>query len=209
LDVERRQALIDHGAVSPEEANMSYISGAETFRYPWYLRVILYLQRRRYGGELEPVRLWGRLPRAYLGMAAMNGALNRKASPIDPALRSLVQVLISRINSCDFCIDLNSFASLKRGTTLEKLQSLPAFERSPLFSEGEKAALCYTTAVTHSGRNVDANIISNLRRHFDDQEIVELAALIAFQNMSSKFNTALGIEAHGFCDIHPNQDSNA
>jgi AhpD family alkylhydroperoxidase len=188
---------------------VSYIDDAGVFRYPWYIRVILFLQRRRYGRELEPVRLWGRLPRAYLGMAAMNGVLNRKASPIDPALRSLVQVLISRINSCDFCIDLNSFASLERGTTLEKLQSLPVFEQSSLFSEGEKAALRYATAVTHSGRNVDANIVSNLRRHYDDQGIVELAALIAFQNMSSKFNAALGIEAHGFCAIHPHQDPNA
>ena len=188
---------------------MSYIGDAKVFRYSWYMRAILFLQRRRYGRELEPVRLWGRLPRAYLGMAAMNGALNRKASPIDPALRSLIQVLISRINSCDFCIDLNSFVSLERGATLEKLQSLPTFEQSPLFSDGEKAALCYATAVTHSGRNVDANIVSNLRRHFDDQGIVELAALIAFQNMSSKFNAALGIEAHGFCDMHPHQASNA
>jgi hypothetical protein len=38
-----------------------------------------------------------------------------------------------------------------------------------------------------------------LRTHFDDDAIVELTALIAFQNMSSKFNSALGIPAQGFC----------
>jgi AhpD family alkylhydroperoxidase len=185
---------------------VSYIRGADIFRYPWYMRVIFFLQRRRYGRELEPVRLWGRLPLAYLGMAAMYRALDAKSSLVDPALRSLVQVLISRINCCDFCIDLNSFASLERGVTPEKLDFLPAFEQSPLFSEQEKAALRYAIAVTHSERKIDAEIISQLRRHFDEQAIIELAALIAFQNMSSKFNAALGIPAHGFCDIHGHRD---
>jgi alkylhydroperoxidase family enzyme len=55
--------------------------------------------------------------------------------------------------------------------------------------------------VTVSGRKLDEKVIVNLRRHFDDQAIVQLAALIAFQNMSSKFNAALGIPAHGFSDI--------
>jgi alkylhydroperoxidase family enzyme len=41
--------------------------------------------------------------------------------------------------------------------------------------------------------------VSSLRRYFDDQAIVELAALIAYQNMSSKFNAALGVPAQGFC----------
>jgi len=188
---------------------VSYIRDSEIFRYPWYMRIIFFLQRRRYGTELEPVRLWSRLPLAYLGMAAMYRALDGKTSRINPALRSLVQVLISRINCCDFCIDLNSFGSLERGTTPEKLDSLLAFEQSPLFSEQEKAALCYATAVTHSERKIDAKIISDLRQHFDDQAIIELAALIAYQNMSSKFNAALGIPAHGFCDIYTHEDLNA
>lgn len=188
---------------------MSYIRGSESFRYPWYMRVIFFLQRRRYGTELEPVRLWGRLPLAYLSMAAMYGVLNGKASRINPELRSLIQVLISRINSCEFCIDLNSFASLKRGATPKKLHSLTAFEQSPLFSGKEKAALSYAAAVTHSGHRIDEQLILSLRQHFDDQAIIQLAALIAFQNMSSKFNAALGIPAHGFCDIDTREHLNA
>src|SRR5450759_2499673 len=121
---------------------MSYIRDPKSFRYPWYMRVIFFLMRRRHGRDLEPVQLWGRLPLAYLGMAAMYRALDGKTSLINPELRSLVQVLISRINYCDFCIDLNSFASLERGTTPEKLYSVLTFEQSPLFSDQERAALC-------------------------------------------------------------------
>jgi AhpD family alkylhydroperoxidase len=158
-------------------------------------------QRRRYGRELEPVRLWARMPAAFLAMSAMYRALDRKSSPIDPALRSLVQVRISQINGCEFCVDLNSFLGLERGTARNKLRALSQFEDSPLFSEREKAALAYGETVTRSDRRAGESLIARLRKHFDDQAIVELAALIAYQNMSSKFNAALGVPAHGFCAI--------
>jgi hypothetical protein len=42
-------------------------------------------------------------------------------------------------------------------------------------------------------------MIDALRRHFSDDAIIELTALIAYQNMSSKFNAALGVPSQGFC----------
>jgi AhpD family alkylhydroperoxidase len=180
---------------------MSYIETPADFPYPWYLRLMFRRQRRRYGRELEPVRLWARMPAAFLAMSAMYRALDRKSSPIEPALRSLVQVRISQINGCDFCVDLNSFLGLGRGNAEAKLHALPQFEDSPLFTEHEKVALAYAETVTRNDRRVNPQHILRLRKHFDDQAIVELAALIAYQNMSSKFNAALGVPAHGFCAV--------
>ena len=71
---------------------MSYIETPANFHFTWYVRLLFWLQRRRYGRELEPARLWGRTPRAFLAMAAMYGALDRKSSPIDPGLRALILV---------------------------------------------------------------------------------------------------------------------
>ena len=178
---------------------MSYVETPADFPYPWYLRLMFQLQRRRYGRELEPVRLWARMPAAFLAMSAMYRALDRKSSRIEPALRSLVQVRVSQINGCDFCVDLNSFLGLGRGIAEDKLRALPLFEDSTLFSERDKAALAYSEAATRSDRHVGEELILRLRKHFDDQAIVELAALIAYQNMSSKFNAALGVPAQGFC----------
>jgi len=180
---------------------MSYIETPAEFPYPWYLRLMFRRQRRRYGRELEPVRLWARMPAAFLAMSAMYRALDRKSSPIEPALRSLVQVRISQINGCEFCVDLNSFLGLGRGNAEDKLRALPQFEDSPRFSEREKSALRFAEAVTRSDRRVDPDLITRLRAHFDDQAIVELAALVAYQNMSSKFNAALGVPAQGFCAV--------
>ena len=180
---------------------MSYVETPADFPYPWYLRLMFWRQRRRYGRELEPVRLWARMPAAFLAMSAMYRALDRRSSPIEPALRSLVQVRVSQINGCDFCVDLNSFLGLGRGIAEDRLRALPLFEDSTLFSEREKAALRYAEAATRSDLHVDTALVARLRRHFDDQAIVELAALIAYQNMSSKFNAALGVPAQGFCAV--------
>ena len=43
-----------------------------------------------------------------------------------------------------------------------------------------------------------------MKRHFDDDAVVELTGLVAFQNLSSKFNSALGVPAQGFCRLPPN-----
>jgi AhpD family alkylhydroperoxidase len=181
---------------------MTFIETPATRRYPWYVRLLFALQRRHYDRVLEPARLWGRTPRAFFAMALMYAALDRKSSPIDPRLRSLLQVRISQINGCLFCVDLNAATGMKRGASAEQFAALTQFEIAAEFSSHEKAALAFADAVTRSDRRPDAALIARLRAHFADDAIVELAALIAYQNMSSKFNTALGVPAQGFCRVH-------
>lgn len=179
------------------------VAGFPPDRYPWYVRLILKLQQRKYGRALEPALLWGRMPRAFLMLTLLYRSLDRARSPLEPELRSLVQVRVSQINWCAFCVDLNSALALERHSTPEKLAALADYEASPLFSERQRAALAYAEAVTDPARRADDALFSRLQRHFTEQEIVELTALIAFQNMSSKFNAALGVPARGFCTGSP------
>lgn len=173
-------------------------------KFPWYVRLFLANQRRRYGRELEPTRLWARTPRVFAALSLLYGALDRKHSPIAPSLRSLITVRVSQINWCAFCIDINSANCLKRGVSAAQLDAIAQFERSSLFSDRDKAALAYAEAMTRSDLGVDNDVMPRLKQHFDDDTIVELTALIAFQNMSSKFNAALGVPAQGFCRVPPN-----
>lgn len=184
-------------------ATISRVSGLPHSRYPWYVRLILKLQQRKYGHALEPALLWGRMPQSFLMLTLLYRSIDRAKSPLKPELRSLVQVRISQINWCNFCIDLNSAAAIERHSTPEKLAALPQHETSPIFSHHERSALAYAEAVTDPAQQVDDKLFTRLRQCFNDQEIVELTALIAFQNMSSKFNAALGIPAQGFCSEHP------
>ena len=57
----------------------------------------------------------------------------------------------------------------------------------------------YAEAMTCSDRGVDDALMVRLKSHFDDDAVVELTGLIAFQNLSSKFNSALAVAPQGFC----------
>ncbi|MFQ6021969.1 MAG: carboxymuconolactone decarboxylase family protein [Acidiferrobacterales bacterium] len=182
---------------------MAFIGTPSDYRFPWYVRLLFWNQKRRYGAELEPTRLWGRTPKVCITLALLYAALDRRSSPIEPPLRSLVMVRVSQINWCAFCVDINSATVLKRGVDQDKLAELTSFETSALFSEREKAVLTYAEAVTYSDRQPTREHFERLRQYFDDDAIVELTGLIAFQNLSSKFNAALGVEARGFCAVVP------
>jgi AhpD family alkylhydroperoxidase len=171
--------------------------------YPWYLRPFFWSQRRKYGAVLESALLWARTPKVFLGLALLYGAIDRKRSPLGPALRSLVTVRVSQLNGCRFCVDLNSATLLKRGAAIEKVAALHDWRGSPLFDERERLALEYAEAVTLGSGEIDEGLIGRVKRRFDDDALVELTALIAFQNMSSKFNSALGVPPMGFCPIPP------
>jgi AhpD family alkylhydroperoxidase len=171
--------------------------------FPWYVKIFFWNQKRKYGAILEPARLWGRTPRVFAGLATLYGALDRKSSPIEPALRSLITVRVSQINWCPFCVDINSATAVNRHVSEEKLADLARFEGSELYSDREKAALAYAEAVTYSDQDTTEMLFERLRCYFDDDAIIELTALIAFQNLSSKFNASLAVAPQGFCNIAP------
>ena len=177
------------------------VSPRRLSEYPWILRPFFWRQRRKYGAVLDSALLWARRPRLFLGVAVLYGMIDRASSLIDPALRSLVTVRVSQINGCSFCVDLNSATLLKRGAAQEKVEALDQWRGSDLFDDRERAALDYTEAMTYSDQRAGDEHFAALRAHFDDDAIVELTGLIGFQNMSSKFNTALGVPPQGFCRL--------
>ena len=62
-----------------------------------------------------------------------------------------------------------------------------------MYSDTERAALEFADRMTITGKDVDDEFFSRLRRSYDDDQIVELSAVIAWENASSKFNRALRV----------------
>ncbi|MBA4118743.1 MAG: carboxymuconolactone decarboxylase family protein [Candidatus Puniceispirillum sp.] len=168
--------------------------------HPWYIRLIFWLQTRHYGAPLNSAKIWATSPRVFLGLSHLYSALDRTSSPLSPALRSLVIVRVSQLNGCAFCIDLNTSVLLKRGVSLEKALALHAWSQSTLFSPLERDALSYSESVTR-GVPIDAHVKERLTRDLAETGLVELTALIAFQNMSTKFNNAFDVAPQGFCPV--------
>ena len=79
------------------------------------------------------------------------------------------------------------------GITREKIEALAEYMTSPLYSAEERLALRYADAMTITGREVTDEFFESLRAVFTDDAIVELTAIIAWENASSKFNRALRV----------------
>jgi alkylhydroperoxidase family enzyme len=79
------------------------------------------------------------------------------------------------------------------GLSDEKILSLADYATSPLYSEVERVTLAYADAMTITGREVDDAFFGRLRQFYDDDAVVELTEIIAWENASSKFNRALRI----------------
>ena len=82
---------------------------------------------------------------------------------------------------------------------MDKIRELPTFRTSALFDERERVALELGERMTIAGQSVDDEFFARLRRHFSEPETVELVAIAGFENMRSRMNIALGVEAQGFC----------
>jgi AhpD family alkylhydroperoxidase len=184
------------------------INVKQTHQYPWFIRPFFWKQKQKYGQVLQPGLVWGRVPKLFASVALLYGAIDRKSSPIDPVLRSLVTVRVSQINWCHFCVDINASTLAKRAGSLEKAEQVDQWHNSDIFSAKERAVLEYTDAITYTDQQVSDELMLKLKSFFDEDAIVDLTGLIAFQNLSSKFNSALDVPAQGFCKLPFNPSPN-
>ncbi|MDQ2936486.1 MAG: hypothetical protein M3R67_03160 [Acidobacteriota bacterium] len=83
--------------------------------------------------------------------------------------------------------------SSKLGVSNEKIDALPSYASSDLYTEAERMALEFADSMTITGHDVSDEFFGRLRRFYDEDALVELAATIAWENASSKFNRALRV----------------
>ena len=79
----------------------------------------------------------------------------------------------------------------------EKILALNEYATSALYEERERVALQYADAITLSERDVDEALFERVRGLFGEDAAVELTAVIAWENASSKFNRALRVPSQG------------
>ena len=76
----------------------------------------------------------------------------------------------------------------------DQLQHLPDAATRSDFTAAEKVALRYAERMTTDSNNVDKALWADLRQHFDEGQIIELAAAIGLFNYFNRFNNALRME---------------
>ena len=113
-------------------------------------------------------------------------------SGLERSLYHLVKTRASQINGCAYCIHMHTRDARAHGETEERLYLLSAWRESPLYSERERAALAWTDALTLIAETqAPDDVYEELRRHFTEQEIVNLTMLIGMINLWNRFAISL------------------
>ena len=135
-------------------------------------------------------------------LGAMLG-LNKviESAGFDHKLLYLVEVRVSQLNGCGFCIDMHTKEARAANETEQRLYLLSAWrEASPsIYSNRERAALAWAEAVTRlEHQQVDDAVFEQVKAHFDEQEIVALTLCVVEINGWNRLAISFRFEAGGY-----------
>jgi alkylhydroperoxidase family enzyme len=97
-------------------------------------------------------------------------------------------------------MDIGSAVGRANGITEAQLAALPTFETSDVFSADEKIVLRLAVGMTKTPVEVTDDLFRELRARFDEAALVEIAAVIAWENYRARFNRAFAISPQGFSE---------
>lgn len=150
------------------------------------------------GDGLEPLQVWARQPKMLMAQGRFQNAV-RKGRSVDERLKMLVEAKGAQLLGCEYCLDLGSQIARNSGFSDEELLALIHHRDSDLFTEREKVAMDFAVAVTRTPVEVDDELFAQLREHFTDEQLVELAAMVMVANLH-RFNAAFDIGSAGFSE---------
>jgi AhpD family alkylhydroperoxidase len=94
-------------------------------------------------------------------------------------LRELLQLRVSQLNGCAYCVDMHSKDARAVGESQRRLDALPVWREVPFFSDAERAALAFAEAmVAMADSHVPASTYEALAEHYGPDEIAALVALV-------------------------------
>ena len=133
-------------------------------------------------------------PEGVAALAELNRYLD--SCSIDEVLRRLLEVRISQINRCSYCITVHRRQALAAGEGPMRLAELDFWSESGLFTPAECAALAWAEEVTLiSQSGTSDNAYAALQRHFSEAEVVDLTFIVISMNAWNRLAVSFRREA--------------
>jgi uncharacterized peroxidase-related enzyme len=131
-----------------------------------------------------------RHPEAFANFLPFYAAVIEQGT-VERKYKELAYLKASLINGCEYCFRAHSASGKKNGVTDEQIQALAFFHRSPKFDAKEKAVLLYAERITRGSAAIRPPELTELKQHFNEDEIVELTLAACMANFTNRFNDAL------------------
>lgn len=126
-----------------------------------------------------------RLNYPEINAKAVNGlaAVKKHVTSIDEKLQALIELRVSQINGCVYCVDLHAAQARDAGETQQRLDCVAVWQECEFFDARERAALAWADAVTRlPDTGAPDDLFEALAAHFSAQEIVDLTFIVATMN---------------------------
>ena len=139
-----------------------------------------------------------RRPAIARAFTELNRAVMDNQGRVTSELKRLVGHVASRVAGCRYC-EAHTIRAAERfgaqqGADVERLAQVWQFRNSALFTRAEKSALEFACAAASVPGAVDEHIGAELRRHWDEGEIVEITAVVALFGFLNRWNDAMATE---------------
>jgi AhpD family alkylhydroperoxidase len=112
-------------------------------------------------------------------------------SALPAATQELVKIRASQINGCGFCTDMHTKDAAYAGETQQRLNLIAVWREATVFTEPERAALELTeqgTRIADAAGGVTDDAWANVAKHYDEDQLAALVALIAGINAWNRLN---------------------
>ncbi len=165
-----------------------------------YGYVVKRFSHKMFGEVPEPAEvMWHN--RAVLTDSMKFGQKVQKWDQLDADLQTYAHMAVAALIGCSWCLDFNYFSAHNEGLDEVKASEVPRWRDSDVFTPLERDVLEYAEAMSVTPPEVTDELAARLLDQLGAPAMVELTALVGFANMSTRGNTALGIESQEFSKV--------
>jgi alkylhydroperoxidase family enzyme len=185
---------------------MAFIAPAE--KIPFLLRIGLWIARKVSGTDLLPAQLLAWYPRAAVSSAVLEALIAHRDENLDGRILKMVRMKVSFTVGCPFCIDMNSagWEKLLTPDELLALQGRNSTEEVESLTPRERLAVEYARLASSTPLSFPLSFIAEMKKHFNEREIVILATTAAQVNYWTRLIQALGCPPEGFSGVRLDLD---
>ncbi|MFT4659941.1 MAG: putative peroxidase-related enzyme [Patiriisocius sp.] len=123
---------------------------------------------------------------------SMNTSVMANHGRVTSALKRLMAYVSSNATGCQYCQAHTIRAAERYDGNIDQLENIWDYKTHSAFSEAERAALDFSVAASLVPNGVDQIIQANLKKHWDDGEIVEMMGVIALFGYLNRWNDSMG-----------------
>jgi len=133
-------------------------------------------------------------PRIAAAFLEMNQAVMENKGRISSSLKRELAYLSSSISGCRYCEAHTIRAAERYGSSEERMLNLWEYKTHPAFSEADRAVFDLAVAASQVPNAVTDTIAENMRKHWDEGEIVEVLGVVALFGYLNRWNDSMGTE---------------